>query len=84
MTNFRAKPWVNPFKKMSIFRLFQLVVFITSKWVFSFQNIKKNVFLAYITLKKKKKLANFWAKQWVNPFGKMTIFRLFQLIVFIA
>ena len=28
MTNFRAKPWVNPFGKMSIFRLFELLVFI--------------------------------------------------------
>ena len=25
---FGPKPWVNPFRKMSIFRLFELVVFI--------------------------------------------------------
>ena len=32
---FGPKPWVNPFKKMSIFRLFELLVFIGYKGVFS-------------------------------------------------
>ena len=30
------------------------------------------------------KMAIFGPKPWVNPFGKMTIFRLFELLVFIA
>ena len=53
MTIFGPKPWVNPFGKMSIFRLFHLLVFIVQKGVFSFQNIVKDIFLAYIALKKK-------------------------------
>ena len=48
MAIFGAKPWVNHFGKMSIFRLFELLVFIAQKGVFSFQNIAKHIFLAYI------------------------------------
>ena len=29
-------------------------------------------------------MAIFGPKAWVNPFGKMSIFRLFELLVFIA
>ena len=36
MAIFRPKPWVNPFGKLSIFRLFKLLVFIAKKAVFSF------------------------------------------------
>ena len=36
MANFGPKPWVNPFGKMSIFPLFELLVFVASKGVFSF------------------------------------------------
>ena len=36
MAIFEPKPWVNPFGKISIFRLFELVVFIAEKGVFSF------------------------------------------------
>ena len=46
------KPWVNPSAKISIFGLFELLVFIGYKVVFSFQNIVKDIFLAYIALKK--------------------------------
>ena len=140
MTIFGPKPWVNPFGKMSILRLFGLLVFIAQKGVFSFQNIIKDIFLAYITLKKKLekwqfldqnheltplekcqffdfwnilflqprkaffrsriskrtfswtiltkkkigKMAIFGQKPWVNPFGKMSLFRLSEHLVFIA
>ena len=30
------------------------------------------------------KMAIFWAKPWVNPFGKISIFQLFQRVVFIG
>ena len=49
MANFGRKPWVNPFGKMSIFRLFELLVFITQTGVFSFQNIIEYISLAYIS-----------------------------------
>ena len=47
-----SKPLVNPFGNMSIFRLFHFLVFIAQKGFFSFQNIVKDIFLAYIALKK--------------------------------
>ena len=40
-------------KQMSIFRLFELLVFIGKKGVISLKNIVKNIFLAYIAWKKK-------------------------------
>ena len=85
MAIFGPKPWVNHFGKISIFRLFQPLVFIAQKGVSSFQNIVKDTFLAFIAQKKKVgKMAIFAPKQWVNPFGKLSIFQLFQLRVFIA
>ena len=85
MANFGAKPWTNPFGKMSIFRLFKLLVFIAQTGVFSFQNILKHIFLAYIPKKiNSGKMANFGPEPWTNPIGKMSIFRLFELLVFIA
>ena len=36
MTIFEPKPWVKPFGKMAIFRIFELLVFIAKKGVFSF------------------------------------------------
>ena len=139
MAIIRAKPWVNPFEKMSIFRLYGLSVFIAQKGVVSFQNIIKDSFLAYIAktkvqkwpfldqtdgltplencqffnvlnflflqpskaflvlechkrhfpglycLKRKVgKMAIFGPKRRVNPFGKMSICRLFGVHVFIA
>ena len=38
----------------------------------------------YCLKKKVGKMAIFGPKPWVNPFGKMSIFRRFQLIVFFA
>ena len=140
MAIFILKSRVNPFGKMSIFRLFELLVFIAQKGVFSLQNIIKDIFLGYIAQKKKLekwsffdqnhgltpmkkflifdflnfmflqprksffrarislktfswgifakkkdgKMAIFGPKTWVNPFAKMSIFRLFELFVFIA
>ena len=85
MAIFGPKPWVNPFGKMSIFRRFELLVFIAQIGVFLFQNIVKDIFLAYIAQKKElKKMAIFRPKSWVNPFGKMSIFPLFYFLVFIG
>ena len=53
MVIFGPKPRVNSFAKMSIFRLFELLVFIEQKRVFSFWNIVKDIFLAYIPLKQR-------------------------------
>ena len=154
MAIFGPKPQVNPFRKMSIFRLFKLLVFIAQKGVFSFYNIIKDISVALIAKKKNfknwpfldqkpgltslekcrffdflefffysldrrffvleyhnrhfpglycpkkkvrimaifeakpwepfRKMAIFRPKPWVNPFGKISIFRHFELLVFIA
>ena len=85
MTIFGPKPWANPFWKISILRLFELLVFITYNGVFSFYNIVKDIFLAIIAWKKKVwNMPIFGPKPWVNPFEKLSIFRLFELLVFLG
>ena len=69
MTIFGPKPWVNPFRKMSIFRLSKL-------YAFSWPILPKK--------KKVGKMAIFGPKPWVNSFGKMSISGLFELLVLIA
>ena len=85
MAIFGPKLWVNPFRKMSIFRLFGLLVFIASKGIFLVLEYRKRHFLVYIAFKKRVgKMAIFKPKPWANPFRKMSIFRLFELPIFIA
>ena len=85
IANFGPKPWTNPFGKNSIFRLSQHLVFIAQKGLLSLQNTIKHILLLFIALKKEDgKMANFGPKPWTNPFGKNSIFRLSQHLVFIA
>ena len=141
MAIFGPKPCVNPFGKMSIFRLVELLVFMTQKGVFGFQNIIESFFWSILRKKKKLqkwpfldqnrgltpqekcqffdflnflflcsrkaffrsrisqntfsqsilrtkkkvgKMAIFRPKPWINPFGRMSIFGLLELLVFIA
>ena len=85
MAIFGPKAWVNTLGKMSIFPLFRLLVIIAQKGAFSSQNIKKDIFLCYIAQKKKVgKMAIFGGKPCVDPLGKMSILRLFRLLVFTA
>ena len=45
----------------------------------------KSRFPGLFSLKKRVgKMPIFGPKPWVNPFGKMSVFRLFELLVFIA
>ena len=86
MAIFAPKQWANPFGKMSIFRLFQLFLFIAQKGVFLVLEYRKR-HISWPTLPKKKevaKMAIFGPKPWVNPFGKILISRLFKVLVFIA
>ena len=72
MAIFGPKPWVNPFGKMSIFGLFQLLVFIAPKRsFFVLEYLKKLSPELYCLKKKVQKMAIFGPKQWVIPFGKM-------------
>ena len=60
MASFGPKPCVNPFGKMSIFRHFELLVFIAQKGIFSFQNIVKIIFLTTIAEKKMLEKRPYW------------------------
>ena len=51
---------------------------------FVLQYRKKHFAGLYCLKKKVGKMAIFGPKLWVNPFGKMSIFRLFQLVVIIT
>ena len=82
---FKPKPWVNPFAKMSMFGLFQLLVFIGPKSPsFVLVYLKKHSPELYCLKKKVGKMAFFGPKPWVNPFGKMSVYGRFKLLVFIA
>ena len=85
MAIFGPKPRVNPFGKISVYRLFKLLVFIAEKGVFFVLEYRKRHFPCLYCLKKKVgKMSIFRPKPWVNPFEKISIFRLFKLFVFIA
>ena len=141
MVIFGPKPWVNPFAKMSIFRLLELFFCISQKGAFSFQIIVKVILLTNIRLRKRfekwpyldqnhgstplenlqffdilsflflqpkkafffvleyrishfpnqyclkknvRKMAILGPKPCVNPVGKMSIFRIHKLLVFIG
>ena len=85
MAIFGPKPWVNPFGRIQIFQFF---------WTFCFYSVERRFFvLEYpkrhfpgLKSQKKKvgKMAILGPKPWVNPFGKIPIFRFFGLFVFIA
>ena len=78
-------PWVKPFGKMSIFGFFELLVFYSPKRRFFVLEYCKRHFAGLYCLKKKVgKMVIFGPKPWLNPFRKMSIFRPFELVVFIA
>ena len=52
-TVFGPITWVNPFGKISSFPLFEVLVFIAQKGIFSFWKIVKDIFLAYIPSEEK-------------------------------
>ena len=82
MAIFGPKPWVNPCGKISIFRLF---VFIAQKGVFSFQNIVKHIFLAYIAKKRKLEKWPFLDQNHgLTPLKKSQFFAFLNLLCFIA
>ena len=79
------KAWVNPFGKMSIFRLLEPFSFYTLERRFFLLEYRKRHFRGLYCLKKKlAKMASFGRKAWVSPFGKMSIFRPLELLVFKA
>ena len=85
MAIFGPKPWVNPFGKVSIFGLFEVLVFIAQKGVFFFLEYRKRLFPGLYCLERKVgKMVIFRPKPWVNPFGIMSILQLFEVLVFLG
>ena len=78
------KPWVNSFGKIAIFRLLNFF-FLKPRKAFCRSRISLKTFSWPILPKNKiGKMAIFGLKLWVNPFRKMSMFRLFELLVFTA
>ena len=83
--HFSTNPWVNPFRIMAIFWRFKLFFYSLERRFFFVLEYRKTHFRGLYCLKKEvQKMANFEPKPWVNAFGKMSIFRLFELFVFWA
>ena len=75
MPVFVPKPWVNPFGKMLILRLFERLVFFgLERRFFVLEYHKRHFPSLYCQKKKVRKMVIFGPKPWVNPFGKMSIF----------
>ena len=69
--------------KMLLFLLFELLVFIAQKGVFSFQNIVKDIFLTYIEKKKNLEKWPFLDKNHgLAPLEKCQFFDFFKVLVF--
>ena len=72
-------------EKMSIFRLFLTFCFYSLKKAFSLcRDRKRHLPGLYCLTRKVGKMTIFGPKPWVNPFGKMSIFRLCENFVFPA
>ena len=85
MAIFGPKPCVNPFRKTLILQHFELLVFIAKKGVFFLlEYCKRHLPNLYCLKKEVWKIESFGPKPWVNPFGKISIFWLLKLLVFIA
>ena len=86
MAIFGPKPWVNPIWKMTIFFNFWTSCFYSlNRRFYVLKYHKKTFSWPFFPWKKKVgKMAIFEAKPFGNPFGKMSIFRYFELLVFTA
>ena len=86
MAFFGPKPWVNHFGKTSLFSDFLDFLFLQPRKAFfpSKKYFKRHFPGLYFLKKKFGKTANFVPKLLVNPFRKMSIFRLFKIFVFLA
>ena len=70
--------------KCQFFDFFNLMFLYSRKAFFRSRILQKTFSWPIMPKTKPGKMAVFGAKPWVNPFGKMSIFRLFKFLVFIA
>ena len=81
MANFGPKLLVNPFE---VFPLFELFFYRLQRLFLDEQYRKRHFPALYCPKKKVGKTAIFGSKPWVNPFEKMSIFWLFEVLIFMA
>ena len=86
MAIFALKPCVNPFGKISIFRLFELVVFLAKRVVLLVLEYRKTNFSGLHKLKKKLEKWPFFDQNYgfFSMVGKIFIFGQFEVLVFMA
>ena len=85
MAIFGPKQWVNPFGKMSNFRHFLTSCFHSLERRFPTLEYRKRHFSGLYFLKKSWKNGHLWTiTMEKKPFGKMSIFRSFELLAFIG
>ena len=82
--NFDPKPWVILFGKCQFFDLLNFCFYSLERRFFVLDYHKGHFPGLYCLKKKVGKMAIFGQQPWVNRFGKMSIFRFFELLVFIA
>ena len=81
MAIFGPKPWINPFGKMSIFRLFELLFFWPKKAFFFVLEYRKRDFPGLYCLKKKFEIWSFLDQNHgVTPFEKFQFFDFLKLL----
>ena len=84
MAIFGPKPWVTPLEKCQFFYFWTSCFYSLDRCFFVVEYHKRHFSDLFWLKKEIRKMASFGPKPWVNPFGKMSIFRLFELLVFIA
>ena len=84
MAIFGPKPWVNPLEKCQFFDFLNLFFYSIERCFLVLEYRKRHFFGLYFLTKNVEKMAIFGPKAWANPFGKMSIFWLFELFVLIA
>ena len=84
MAIFGPKPWVTPLNKCQFFNFWTSCFYSQERLLFAIEYRKRHFPGLYCSKIKVGKMAIFGTKPWVNPLGKMSIIRLFGLLVFIA
>ena len=77
MAIFFLKPWVTPLEKCQFFDFLNLFFYSLKRCFFVLKYRKRRFPGLYCLKKKVGKMAIFRLKPWINPFEKLSIFRLF-------
>ena len=73
---------LTPLEKSQFFDFLNFLVLYVRKLFFVLKYRKTHCFGLYPLKKNVGKMTSFWLKPWTNPFGKVLIFRLLELLGF--